>query len=322
MSTRVPILREVAKAAKLDLTAEKEVKFEEAKAALNAEAKENWQHESWHVEQAAVIAETLDWGFRHETKFPSFFPSKFVGEDEQVVLKERRGLRAFWTSRSGEVDESQLRQSLWEIPKDSLGWHVREFDRNVRNDYAETIAQLIPLAKLQEETETYRRILGVLGTAIDVSSPYYISGSFDESTLRDAVTDVADTPIPSNARMVNGISIVGRRRAIQEILDFTSFNDNTRDSIARTGVLGTYYGADVVTLDNYQDEDGVAFLPDDELWVIGGGVGLFVSWGGSVVRQWMENKVDYRHYKSMRDVNAVVTHPEVARRIVLDGSSS
>lgn len=301
---------------------EEEQDFEKAKAELNKEARENWDDESWHKEQARVIAETLDWGFKHDTTFNTYFPSQFVKKDEQIVLRERRGLRVFWTHRAGEIDESQLDSEVYELRKDSLGWHLREFEDNVEVDYAETIADLMGLAADREEAEVNRRIFGTLQAAIGVSSPYYESGAFDESVLRNAITEIEDTPVPSNARLVRGVTIVGRRRAVQQILDFDSFNDTTKDSIARTGQLGTYFGARVVAIDNYTDEEGIPYIPSDELWVLGGAVGRFVAYGGSKIKTWDEHTVDYRHYKSRRDVGVTVTHPEVARRIVLSSASS
>lgn len=303
---------------------EEQDKFYEAAEALNAEAADKWEDPTWQREQARLIAEKLDWGFKSDAVYNQFFPTKHVRKDEQIVLKERRGLKVFWTHRAGEIDESQLRQDIYELGKDTLGWHVREFEDNVESNYAETIADLIPLARTLEQTEVTRRIFNVLQAAVPLGSAHYIDATSTGSTtlekaVRSAITGIQDTPVPSNRTLLSGqVSIVGRRSAVANILDFDSFNDKTKDDIARTGVLGTYFGAKIVTIDNYADEDGLAFLPDDELWVIGGGVGLFGSYGGSKVSNWVENKVAYRHYQSRRDVGVAVTHPEVTRRIAID----
>ena len=39
-------------------------------------------------------------------------------------------------------------------------------------------------------------------------------------------------------------------------------------------------------------------------------------YGGSQVKQWDENTVDYRHYRARRDMGGLVHHPEQARRFI------
>ena len=64
------------------------------------------------------------------------------------------------------------------------------------------------------------------------------------------------------------------------------------------------------------DGSGPRFIPAPGLWVFGGTVGKFALYGGLQVKSWDENTVDYRHYRTRKDIGGLVHHPEQARRIV------
>jgi hypothetical protein len=299
---------------------EAEREYAAARVALDAEAKENWGNSAWHREQAATIAETLDYGFRFDNTFSNYFPVTNVGEFEQVTIRERRGMKVFYTNRGGEIDESQISTDIWELQKDTMGWHVSEFEDNVRANYSETIQDLLPLAKQREDAEVNRRIFTMLKASVPSGSASYedltLTG-LTEAALRAAVTAVSDVPRPSNGSLERPLAIVGRKGALAKILDFTTYSNITQDLISRTGQMGSFFGANLINLDNYQDEDGIAYLPANEIWVFGGNVGLFATYGGSRVKMWTEDKVDYTHFKSRRDVGGAAFHPEYCRRLVL-----
>lgn len=307
--TTVPS-REFASQEEVDL-------YERAKTALNEEAAENWDNAAWHAEQAALITEQLDYGFKNENVFSSYFPTQNVGKHEKVVIRETRGMKVFWTARNGQIDESQLRTDEWELPRETLGWHVSEFEDNIEANYAETIERLVGYAKQREEAEVNRRIFTLMQEAIPSSSEYYedASAGLDEGVLNPLISEVADTAPPSSGRLLMPLSIVGRASAIDQISDFNGFSNEAKEEIRLRGRLGVYRGANVVRLTNWQDEEGIPYIAEDELFILGGGVGRLVNYGGAKIRRWIENGTDYVHYRSRRDLGAAVWHPENARRI-------
>lgn len=294
--------------------------FEQAKVDLNREAAENWGDSRWHREQAALIVERLDYGFASDNVFATYMPTRTVGKTEQIEIRERRGMKAFWTSRGGEIDESQIRDDTWELPRDSLGWHVREFEDNVEANYAETIAELIPLGRMRAETEINRRIFELTSEAVAPGSQYYVdatSTGLTPAVLNPAIAEIRDIAPPSNVRIARDVTIVGRSSAIDQIFDFPGYAEPAQEELRLTGRLGRYRGSNIVSLTNWQDDDGVSFIPEDELWVFGGYVGLIGFFGGSKMNMWTENKVPYTHFQTRRDVGGGVFHPEALRRIKL-----
>ena len=301
--------------------------YERVKAALNQEAQDNWDNPSWHREQAAILSERLDYGFVFDNLFPTYFQTENVGETEVVTVTERRGMQVFWTARGGYIDETQLQTERWELPRDTIGFHVSEFEDKLRNNYAESIQDLANLAQMRLDAEVNRRMFNLLQAAIPSSSDYYVNAStgLTKDILDTALREVADAVKPNNGSMPP-ITIAGRAAMIDAISDVVTdaaalFDPEATAEIRRQGRLGVYRGANVVRIQNYTDENDNSYIPENELWVFGGTVGKFVKYGGMRTKSWIENTVDYYHTRGRMDCGGLVYHPEYARRIV-DGTIS
>jgi hypothetical protein len=285
---------------------------------LNAEARENWDQESWHRQVAADIASTLDYGFTFDNIFSSYIDTITVPEfGEKPVLRERRGMKVFYTSRGGYIDESQIRTELWEIPRDTLGFHVSEHIDKLRADFATSITDLTSLGQMRMETEVNRRILTLAQSAVPSTSPYYVATAGLSATELDlAITNVRDAIQPNGAGLVP-VTIVGRAQMMDKISGFVpQFSPIANEEVRQRGFLGHYKGAQVIVLNHYTDEDGLNYSPANEVWVFGGNMGKFVLYGGTTVKSWDENTVDYRHYRARKDIGGLVHHPEQVRRLV------
>lgn len=300
-------------------------KYERAKAALNQEAKDNWHSEQWHREQAAILSERWDYGFQFDNLFPTYFEVRNVGEFDTVEITERRGLNVFWTARGGYIDETQLKTERFSIPRDTVGFHVSEFEDKLRANYAETLEQLAELANQRLDAEVNRRMFNLLQYAIPSNSPYYVNATsgLTKDILDTALREVSDQVKPNNGTMPP-VTILGRATMIDKISDVVTdaaalFDPEATAEIRRMGRLGVYRGANVVKIQNYTDENDQSYIPDNELWVFGGTVGIFAKYGGMITKSWTENTVDYRHIRSRMDCGGLVYAPQRARRIV-DGT--
>jgi hypothetical protein len=291
--------------------------YTEAKAALTAEAKERWDDPEFHREVARDIQAEVDYGFTHESLFGNYFAIEQVGFEDRIILRERRGLKVFFTSRGGYIDESQLRDETWELPRDTFGFHVSEHIDKLRVNFGDTIEDLVVKGTNRMEAEVYRRALALMQAAIPSGSPYYTSAAgVSKATIDAELREVADSVKPDGTGFVP-ITIMGRAQMVDQISDFDfGFDPEANAEIRRRGQLGVYRGANIVRLHNYVDEDNAPYIPANELWIFGGNVGRFALYGDSQVKTWDENTVDYRHYRARRDMGGLVHHPEQARRII------
>jgi hypothetical protein len=297
---------------------EAEKAFEDAKKALNEEARENWGRPEWHREQAALITERLEWGFRNDNIVGSYFPTMSVGAFEKVVIEELRGMKVFWTARNGQIDESQMTSDQFELPRETLGWHVSEFEDNWQADYAATVEKLVGYARQRETAEVNRRIFTVLQEALPSASAFYedaASTGLTPAVLNPLLSEVADIADPSNGSLGAPLAIVGRAAAIDQISDFPNFAPEAQEEIRKTGRLGVYRGANIVRVKNWTDEDGLPFIPENEVFVMGGDLGRFVNYGGTKFRTWTEDTTDHFHARSRRDIGLSIYRPHYARRI-------
>ena len=297
-----------------------EQKREAAIQAKTEEAQKNWTDPAWHRQEAEAIAESLDWGFKNDNVFSQFIQTSFVGKNEQVIVKERRGLKVFYTHRAGEIDESTMSDETFELTKDTLGWHVSEFEDDVEANYGRTIAELVPLARLRQDTEVNRRIFQMVQEAVPEGSEFYedATAGLTAQILNRLIAEVGDAPQPSNVSIARPLTIVGRANAINQIFDLPGYTPDAQEELRKTGRLGVYRGANIVQLKNWTDEDNAPYVPEDELFIFGGYAGRFAFYGGEKVKTWTENKTDFRHYKSRRDLGGAIFHPEALRRVSLN----
>jgi len=291
--------------------------YQKAKEELNLAARERWDDPTFHRQVAADLESILDYQFTFENLFSTYFNVENVGEWDKVILRERRGLKVFQSSRGGYIEESQLRSEMWELPRETMGFHVSEHIDKLRMNFAETIEDLVSLGGQRLEAEVNRRIFNLLQFAVPNTSPFYQSvAGMAKTDLDTAIRNVRDAIKPNGMGPVP-VTIIGRASMVDQISDFNlGFDPEATEEIRAKGRLGVYRGANIIQVLNYTDDAGKSFIPANELWVFGGTVGKFALYGGLQVKSWDENTVDYRHYRARKDIGGLVHHSEQARRIV------
>jgi len=283
---------------------------------LNEEARKEWDNPAFHRQVAQDVSSFLDYGFTFGNSFSDWILTERVGEFDRVHLTERRGLKVYHTARGGYINESQLTTEKWEVPRDTLGFHVSEFEDKMRAGFATAISDIVSLGQARLEAEVNRRVFSMLQAAVPVGSPNHVGVAGITKTVVDAaIRDVKDAIRPDGVQNVP-VTIIGRAAVVDQISDFPGFGWEALEEIRMKGRLGTYRGANIVSLQHYADEDGLSFLPANELWVFGGTVGKFVRFGGLLTKTWIEDTVDYYHSRTRCDVGGLINKPEQSRRIV------
>jgi hypothetical protein len=283
---------------------------------LDEEARDNWDNPAWHRQVAADLASSLDYGFTFENLWSSYFHTEQVGEFDRVILRERRGLKVYYTARGGWIDETQLRTEQWELPRDTIGFHVSEMEDKLRAGFATAISEIVGLAEQRLDAEVNRRIFNTLQAAVPNGSPYYSSGTALTKTVLDGLIRDVKEAVKPNGVFNTPVTIAGRAGMVDQISDFAGYAEEAVEEIRLKGRLGVYRGCNIVQINNYTDEDGASYIPANELWVFGGTVGKFALYGPMRVKSWAENNVDYLHYRAAKDLGGLVHHPEQSRRFI------
>jgi len=286
--------------------------------ALNADAAKNWDNPQWRREMAQQVTENILEGFQHENLLGLLSNVENAPFDGRVLIKETRGLRAFWTARGGFIEASTIRSDVMEIQRDMIGFHVYEFEDKLRTNFAETQANLIDLGAQRMDAEVNLRALRLFQAAIPSTSPYYIQGAgLSLAALNTAIREVADETLGAGQ-----ISIVGRRTMLDQITDeltsgnYAGYLPQTNEELLARGVLGQYRGARIVALRNFKDDEDIPFFPANELFVVAQDASKFAFWGGLLAKEYTEQDNWYWHYIARRDFGGAVYRPERLRRIV------
>lgn len=119
-----------------------------------------------------------------------------------------------------------------------------------------------------------------------------VGGPITAAALENAIDRINQT--------TSGVkAVIGLRSAMTPITKFGAFwsdgtnvaevPDNIREIMA-TGLLGKYYGAPLVVLDQVYDNpwDYNALLPADKILVVGEGVGEFITYGEVFSKEWQD----------------------------------
>jgi hypothetical protein len=300
-------------------TDDERVKLRELREAVNKEARANWDNPTWRQEMAQDMTETIYWGFQHENLLNLYTQVENVDFDGRSFVKEVRGLRAFWVARGGHIEASDMHAGVFEIPRDTLGFHVFEMEDKLRTNFGETQSNLTNLGIQRMDAEVNLRVLASFQAAVPTTSPYYITGSGVSLTAVNlALRQVRDVSLDFQ------ITILGRSTMIDQFIDqimgtggnTSGYFPETNERLLEQGVIGVYRGARLVTLKNYRDDADVPFFPANEMWVIGRDASKFAFFGGLLSKEYTEEDNWYWHYLARRDFGGVVYRPNRLRRII------
>lgn len=300
-------------------SAEDRKAMQDLKDQVNREVAANWDDPQYRRELAAEMTETIYEGFTHTNLLSLMADVENAGFTDRVFVKEVRGLRAFWVARGGYIEASQMRSQVMELPRDTIGFHVFEFEDKLRTNFAETQATLVNLGIQRLDAEVNLRVIRLFQAAVPSGSDYYLSASgLQLADLNSALREVRDETKGFE------VAIIGRSTMTEQINDLllgtsgigSGFLPETNEQLVRRGVLGTYRGARVITLTNYKDDEDISFFPANELYVVARDASKFAFWGGLLSKEFVEQDNWYWHYIARRDFGGVVHRPENLRRIV------
>jgi hypothetical protein len=284
---------------------------------VNAEARANWDNPAWRRSMAQQMTEQIYWGFQHENLLSLLAETENLPFEGRSFVKETRGLRAFWVARGGYIEASTIHSEVMEIVRDTIGFQVYEFEDKLMTNFAETSSTLVDLGIQRLDAEVNKRVLDTFEAAATGSSLVNAS-SLTLPILNSALSETRD-----ESRSFN-VSIVGRAPATEAILDQllggngSGFIPASNESMVKTGLLGVYRGANIITLKNWKDDVDVPFFPANELYVVATDASKFAFFGGLMSKEWVEDENWYWHYLARRDFGGVVHRPERLRRIIID----
>ena len=286
--------------------------------AMNAEAIERWSDAKFRSEVAAEITEAVFEGFQHENLLPLMATVRNLGFNDRMIEKETTGLRAFWVARGGYIEESTLRSETFEVPRDTIGFHVKEHEDKILSGFVETQSSIIQLGIERMDASVNSRFIATLEAATPTGGTNHVTGAgISLAALNAAIRTVREES------KTGEVAIIGRATTTEAVMDTllgtdlngSGFLAQSNEEMVRRGVLGTYRGANLITLQNYRDEADQPYINAADLYVIAKDAATVGLFGGLKSREGLEHASWYWSYVARRDVGFLVRKPELVVRI-------
>lgn len=291
--------------------------YQAALQAVNAEAALHFHDRNWRAERSQEMGRKTYEGFIQDSLIEMFAETERLPLGGRSYVKDVKGMKAFWTAKGGYIQESFLQSDVWEVPSDMVGFSTNELVEKLETNFGETASTLVELGRLRLDGAVNERLFATMQAAVPSGSASYSSGAgLSLTALNAAIAGVEDA---SNTVGVP-ITIVGRATMTRQILDGlaaggASFLQETNEEIRRTGRLGVYRGANVVTLNNHRDGNGKSFFPANELWVISPNAAKVAFYGGPRTYENVDRN-GYWEYVMSINAGVLVHHTDRVRRIV------
>ena len=287
--------------------------------ALNEEARENFGDAGWRRDRAVELTETISEGFDHENVISLMSDVEYIGWEDQTVVSEVSGLKAFFVARGGYIEESELKENKFAIPREIAGFHVTALQDKLEANFAGTTRAMIDLGVQRLDATINRWFMTMVQNAVGSGHPNYVSASsLSLNSVNQVLARVRD------ASRSRDVAIVGRSTMTDQfVYQILGTNNNgsgylpqTNEDLIRRGVLGSYMGANIVTLNNYADENNRAFVPANELYVVAKDASRTFFPGGMRTNEWLEQANDYWHFRARKEVASAVIHSDRLGRII------
>jgi len=276
---------------------------------VNAEARANWDDPTWRRDMARVLTENIREGFELNSMYDTIIDVRRLGFEDRAILREDTGLTVFYIAKGGNIEASAMVAETMELPRDTMGFHVFEFEDHLKANFGETISTLRNLAVKRLDWGVQKAIKSLIEAAVPGGSDQHISAAgVSQASLDAAIREVRD------ASGDGSVTVWGRGTMIDQIAGFTGFADEALEEIRKRGRIGVYRGANIVQTNNYKDEKGVSFMPANEMYVISGDAGRFAMYGGLLTKEWVEEDNWYWHYLGRQDFGGVLHRVERVRR--------
>jgi hypothetical protein len=235
--------------------------------------------------------------------------------DPDYIEEDLRGLRAYWQGKGGQILSDIIRYERAQMPREEMVTALDFHNDEIETNFWGTFDKLRNQAQAKLDQLPSLGLVDLIQAAITGGSYY---GSFAAATLTD---DQVDSVLEEVALRSGGnVTIMGTRVATRHLASVgLTFGANVSERIFQTGVIGTYKGYNVVTIENFEDFGGNFVLPNNELWLVGRNAGRLTYYGASAKVQQLQLPSFYRRWETARDAGMLLYGASRGRigRIVL-----
>lgn len=191
------------------------------------------------------------------------------------------GVKAFWIATGGHVEESSIREQVFEVARDEVGFHLREFeDRLMYEPGAVTLMEEAGVAAMNEGI--LQRVFRVLVAASTVEAP--VKSKMRQMKVLNArtlasVSQRTDTP--------GDVIVFGNQASLVGVREDDYYDQQF--SVRKVTVNGPL----------------AIQMPDDKVWAVNADEFRFILWDTNKTKVWVENENWFQHWQHNLDVGIV-----------------
>lgn len=231
-------------------------------------------------EIAEVIAIYLDQNFNKFDIAPYLFNYRNfkLGDKPEFRLK-KKGVTAYWIAPNSSTPKSRNYQETLSMEFDSLSVRPEALIDELKTGRIQGFAELLGDAKDALQDAIVGKVFTILGQVYNATSnsELYIKDttSLAQASVNKAIDEVV-------YRTGGRATIIGDMMLVNQIRDFSGYTDTTKDEIMRTGRIGVYRGANIISVSEVKDPSTNKILvPKNRLYVSSQKIGYAGTYGDS-----------------------------------------
>ncbi|WP_336786947.1 HK97-fold major capsid protein [Paenibacillus sp. MMO-177] len=242
--------------------------------------KEMASTEDGRNEIAEVIAIYLDQNFNKFDIAPYIFNYKNfqLGDKPEFRLK-KKGIKAYWIAPNSSTPKSRNYQETLSMEFDSLSVRPEVLLDELKAGRVSSLAELLSDAKDALQSAIVEKVFIILGQVYNATSNADLfladTSALSQASVNKAIDEVV-------YRTGGRATIIGDMKLVNQIRDFSGYTDTTKDEIMKTGRIGVYRGANIMSVSEVKDEaTGKILVPQNRIYVVSQKLGYAGTYGDS-----------------------------------------
>lgn len=240
---------------------------------------------------------------------PTILEVKTVGlADTDYLDEDLRGMRAYWQGKGGQILSDILRYERSFMPREEIVAAIDMHADDIATNFWGSFDKLRAQANEKVRQAPVHRLVELIRAAV-TGGAYY--GSFAVATLTSTQIDSVLDQVRARS---GGATILGSDMATGYLSNVgLEYGDEVKNQILRTGRIGVYKGAPVVSVENFEDFAGNFVLPNNELWIVGRKAGRLTYYGDQAKVQQLQLPSFQRRWETAKDAGMLLFGPEKGR---------
>lgn len=265
--------------------------------------------EDGREELAELIGMYIDETWNKFDISPYLFQTKnFKLGDRPEFRMKKKGIKAYWIAPNSSTPKTRNYQEVLGMEFDSLSVRPEALMDELSVGRVESLAGLMKDAREAMSNAIVEKVFTLIGQVYNATTNVNQYKADTTSLSADSVKEAIRYVFRKTGVMP---TIIGDSTLTDQIMDFDGFTEEIQTQILKTGRLGVYRGATIMSLPEVLDPvTGKSIVPQNRLYVVSKKIGYAGTYGKAKsgqersIEDWTWNaRID-------KEYGAVVTDPE------------